>query len=82
MVYHLFTLFYSFNYFPFGFHHYHLVLLSSNSYITTAFMLAFGYHGLEIKILYYCTLYALYIKYTESQPLVEDVCLRQVTLDV
>ena len=29
---------------------------SSTSYITAAFMLASGHPGLEIKILYYCTL--------------------------
>ena len=35
-----------------------LVLLSSTIYITTAFMLASRHPGLEIKILYYCTLYS------------------------
>ena len=35
-----------------------LALLSSTSYITAAFTLASGHPGLEIKILYYCTLYS------------------------
>ena len=46
---------------------------SSTSYITAAFMLASGHPGLEIKILYYCTLYST-VKYTKAQPLVEDAC--------
>ena len=43
---------------------------SSTSYITSAFTLASGHPGLEIKILYsiqYCTM-----KYTKAQPLAED----------
>ena len=35
-----------------------LAHLCSTSYITTAFTLAFRHPGLEIKILYYCTLYS------------------------
>ena len=45
-------------YFHFCFHCYCLALLSATSYITAAFMLASGYPGLEIKILYYCTVYS------------------------
>ena len=50
-----------------------LALLSSTSYITAAFTLASRPPGLEIKILYYCTLYNT-VKYTKAQPLVEDAC--------
>ena len=35
---------------------YHLATLSRASYITAAFIFASGHPGLEIKILYYCTL--------------------------
>ena len=48
-------LLYSLNNFHFYFHHYHLALLSSTSYITT-FTLASGHLGLEIKISYCCIL--------------------------
>ena len=34
------------------------MLPTSTNYITTAFMLALEYPGLEIKVLYYCTLYS------------------------
>ena len=37
-----------------------LAFLSSTNYITAAFTLASGHPGLEIKILYYCT-----VKYTK-----------------
>ena len=43
------------------------VLLSSTSYITDALTLAIGHPGLEIKMLYWCTLYSI-IKDTEAQP--------------
>ena len=39
--------------------------------LTPAFMLASRHPGLEIKILYYCTVYST-VKYTKAQPLVED----------
>ena len=55
-VYNPFASFYSLNYFRFCFHCYCLELLSSTSCITTAFMLAFGHPGLEIRVLYDCTL--------------------------
>ena len=61
---HLFTLLYCFNYSHFCFHHYRLALLSCTSNITTAFLFAFRYPGLEIKILYCCTLYSS-IQYTK-----------------
>ena len=54
----LFASLHSLNYFHFSFHRYHLVLLSSTSYITAAFTLASRHTGLEIKMLYYCTLYS------------------------
>ena len=37
---------------------YYLVKYSSTSYISAAFTLAFGHPGLEIKVLYYCTLHS------------------------
>ena len=46
------------NYLHFCFDCYHLVLLSSNRYITATFALAFGHPGLEKKMLYYCALYS------------------------
>ena len=56
------------------------MLLSSTSYITAAFTLASRYPGLEIKILYYYTLYST-IKYTKAQSLVEDAHTRQYMPD-
>ena len=57
-----------------------LALLSSTSYITAAFMLASGHPGLEITILYYCTLHStVKVKYTKAQPLVEDARTSQCT---
>ena len=47
------------------------VVLYRASYITAAFTLASRHSGLEVKILYYCTLYST-VKYTEAQALVED----------
>ena len=76
-IYQIFASLYFFNYFHFCFHCYRLALLSSTSYITTAFTLA---SGLEIKLLYYCTLYST-VKYTEAQPLVEDACMWQCMPD-
>ena len=43
---------------------------SSSNYITAAFTLASRHPGLEIRILYYCTLHST-VKYTKAQPLVE-----------
>ena len=57
-VYHLISSLHSLNYFLFYFHCYHVVLLSSTSYITAALTLASRHPGLEIKILYYYTLYS------------------------
>ena len=57
MRYHLLTSLHPLNYFHFCFHCYHLVFLSSTSYIIIAFTLASEHHGLEINILYYCILY-------------------------
>ena len=65
-IYHLFASLHSLYYFHFCFHRYHLALLSSTSYITAAFMLASGHPGLEIKILYYCTLYSTVHKSTQK----------------
>ena len=56
----------SVNYFHFCFHHHLLVLLSSTRYITTAFTLASAHPGLEVKILYYCTLYSKVHKSTTN----------------
>ena len=39
--------------------------------LTAVFKLASGHPGLEIKILYYCTLCST-VEYTKAQPLVED----------
>ena len=55
------------NHFYSCFHRYHLVLLSSTSFKTTTLTLASGYFGLEINILYYCTIQYCKVKYTKSQ---------------
>ena len=58
-----------------------LILQYSTSHITTAaFTLASGHPGVEIKILYYCTLYST-VKYPKAQPRVEDACTWQRTPD-
>ena len=54
----LVTLLHSLNYFHFCCHCYLMTFLRSTRYITTAFMLASGHPGLEIKRLYYWTLYS------------------------
>ena len=54
----LVTLLHSLNYFHFCCHCYLMTFLSSIRYITTAFMLASGHPGLEIKRLCYWTLYS------------------------
>ena len=45
-------------YFHFCFHCYPFVLLSSTSYNIAVFTFASGHPRLEIKVLYYCTLYS------------------------
>ena len=79
-VYHPFALLHSLNYFHFCFHCHFLVLLTSTSCITAAFILASGHPRLQIKILYYCTLYRT-LQYAKAQPLVEDACMWQCMLD-
>ena len=64
------TVLHSLNYFHF--HCDRLELLSCTSYITAAFMLASRRPGLDIKILYYRTLYSTAQKSTQIQSLVED----------
>ena len=44
---------------------------SSTSYTTAAFVLASRHPGLEIKTMYYRTLYSTYSK----EPLVQDACM-------
>ena len=70
-VYHFYSLLHSLNYFHFCFHCYWLILLSSTSCITAAFMLASEHLWLEIKILHYCTLYNT-VQYMKAQLLIED----------
>ena len=62
------------------FHHSYLALLSSTSYTAAAFVLASGHPGLEIRLLYHCTLYST-VKYTTPQPLIEDARMWQCMLD-
>ena len=57
-----------------------LVLLSSTSYVTAAFMLASGHPGLEIKILY--PIQSCSVKYMNVQPRVEDACVGQYAPDM
>ena len=64
----------------FCFHHYHSVLLSSTRYITAAFTLSFQTSWAWNKLLHCCTLHSI-VKYTKAQPLVEDACTWQRTLD-
>ena len=51
-VHHLFAMLHSLNYFHLCFHCYCLALLSGTSCTTPAFMFAFRYSELEMKILY------------------------------
>ena len=57
----------SLNYVHFCFHHCHLALLSSTSYITAAFRLLSRHPGPEIKTLHYCTLYSKVHKSTATR---------------
>ena len=79
-IYHPFALLHSLNYFHFCFHCHFLVLLSSTSCITASFIFASGHPGLQIKVLYYWTLSST-VQYAKAQPLVEDACMWQCTLD-
>ena len=76
-----FLLLHSLNYFLFCFHCYHLMLLSSISYITATFTLASGHPGLEMQdtVILCCT---CTIKYTKTYELVEYACAWQFSPDM